>query len=106
MLTYSFLLFKIKAAKEANEEVIVMTHHAPTMIKTSAPQYENSAINCAFATNLEHLFGAPVKAWFYGHTHYSNDQKFNGTRVVSNQRGYFMHREHTGYKTEMVVEIK
>eukprot|EP00029_Vermamoeba_vermiformis_P007400 TRINITY_DN3198_c0_g1_i1.p1 TRINITY_DN3198_c0_g1~~TRINITY_DN3198_c0_g1_i1.p1 ORF type:complete len:290 (-),score=62.57 TRINITY_DN3198_c0_g1_i1:26-850(-) len=97
---------EIKAAKEAGEEVVVMTHHAPTMKKTSAPQYENSAINCAFATDLEHLFGPPVKAWFYGHTHYSNDQKFNGTRVVSNQHGYFMGKENTGYRKEMVVEIK
>ncbi len=86
--------------------MIVMTHHAPTTKRTSAPEYEGSAINCAFATDLDHLFAAPVRAWFYGHTHYSNDQNFNGVRVVSNQHGYFMHKEHTGYRKEMVVEIK
>jgi hypothetical protein len=69
-------------------EPIVLTHHAPTFRNTSHPRHRGSPLTNAFATNLEYLMGAHVPLWCCGHTHHSCDQIINGTRVVSNQRGY------------------
>ncbi|KAK9814297.1 hypothetical protein WJX72_003578 [[Myrmecia] bisecta] len=57
------------------ELAIVLTHHAPTHRKTSAPQFAGSAVRSAFATDLEHMLRLPVTLWAYGHTHYSHDQR-------------------------------
>jgi hypothetical protein len=32
--------------------------------------------------------GAKVDAWIFGHTHFAFDESLNGTRVISNPRGY------------------
>lgn len=47
------------ARKNGEENVIVITHHVPTMKGTSAPQYEGAFFNWtnhAFSTPLEYLF--------------------------------------------------
>lgn len=56
-----WLTDEIAAATRANRRVIVLTHHAPTFLGTSAPQFATplwDVKNCAFATNLEHLFAS------------------------------------------------
>lgn len=79
---------QIQASKEQNEKVLVITHHAPKIKGTSAPDYECSPLTSAFASNLNELWGPPIHTWFFGHTHYCSDQTINGMRLVSNQMGY------------------
>ena len=94
---------EIKIAKEQNLPTVVLTHHAPLVTGTSPPEYEGGCTNAAFATDLSSMMGTP-KAWLFGHTHYSSDQMVNGTRVLSNQRGY-KSDSGTGFKPDLVVTV-
>ncbi|KEY66936.1 hypothetical protein S7711_06885 [Stachybotrys chartarum IBT 7711] len=72
------------------QSVVVVTHHAPSVLETSKPEHLESPWASAFATNIlsgEMTWG-PVKHWVYGHTHYSTEFEKRGIRLVSNQRGY------------------
>lgn len=82
---------------------IVLTHHAPTFKNTSHVRHAGSTLSNAFATNLEYLMGAHVPLWCCGHTHHCCDQIINGTRVLSNQRGY--PGESTAFDPNLVVDV-
>ncbi|PNS16344.1 hypothetical protein CAC42_6451 [Sphaceloma murrayae] len=73
---------------EPKRRVLIVTHHAPRMQNTSAPQHTGSAWNCAFATDLLEEKWDGVQTWVFGHTHYSTDFRYRGIRVLANQRGY------------------
>jgi predicted phosphodiesterase len=67
---------------------VVVTHHAP-LIRTRPRQPLLRALGGAFASDLTGLMGGERAAtWIYGHTHRAADLDVNGTRVVSNPRGY------------------
>ena len=71
----------------SKEPVVVVTHHAPCT-GTSHPQHAGDPLSPAFASDLTALLQPPVKAWIFGHTHYSVDFERQGVRILSNQRGY------------------
>ncbi|EPE03293.1 ser thr protein phosphatase superfamily [Ophiostoma piceae UAMH 11346] len=83
------------AGTDSPRTVVVVTHHAPTVEGTSSPKYAANPWTSAFSTEL---ILAPeavnsgawqgVSAWVYGHTHYTNEFRCAGTRLVANQRGY------------------
>ena len=84
-----FIEAEIAAAKAANEKVVVLTHHAPVFnIGTAPAELYGAGIQQGFCTDLRRLFGPPVSAWMYGHTHVYNDVTLNGNRVGSNPHGY------------------
>ncbi|RDW79064.1 uncharacterized protein DSM5745_05916 [Aspergillus mulundensis] len=94
----AWLQEQIRLIKEEGgvKEVVVVTHHAPMMKRTSEPQHAGSPVSSAFATDL--LISSRLKKgewdgvtlWVFGHTHFSTDIEKGGIRVVSNQRGYAM----------------
>lgn len=90
-----------RAGKDLKRYILVVTHHAPLTQLTSSPRNENSSISPAFATDI--LSDIPkldgVKAWVFGHTHYSTEFKYRGVKVVSNQRGYVLNGTRLGDKT-------
>lgn len=86
------------------DRIGILSHHAPVMHGTSAPEHEGGSVNHAFASDLEHLCKRPaVKLWAYGHTHFNNDQVVHGCRVLSNQLGYG--HEPTAYQSDFVFEL-
>jgi hypothetical protein len=46
-----------------------------------------------------------VGLWIHGHTHRRVDTVVDGTRVVSNPRGY-PHEPVGGYDPELVIEVR
>ena len=81
----SWLRAEIAIAEAEGCELVVVTHHAPSLRGTSHPKNSGGPLNCAFATDLDHLVSRKgVAAWIFGHTHFSC---ING-KLVSNQRGY------------------
>jgi len=98
-----------KSKQNCETARVILTHHTPSFSNTSAPMYtthpwkshpeDNDGtdrlwVNCCFSSDVENLFGKEnVNVWAYGHTHYNNDQIVNGTRLLSNQRGYLFHME-------------
>lgn len=67
-------------------KIVVVTHHAPSLESISL-EYKTDPLTPGYASNLEHLMGIP-RCWIHGHVHCPNDYTVNGTRVVSNPRGY------------------
>lgn len=68
-------------------KTVVVTHHAPSN-RSVHPRYQHDALSPGFASELDYLMGEPVSLWVHGHVRNSNDYCINGTRVVSNPRGY------------------
>ena len=72
-------------------DILVITHHAPTVQGTSKPSDLANPWSCAFSTDL---LGdkalADTQVWVFGHTHFTSDFKQGQVRLVSNQRGYMI----------------
>ena len=85
----------VRREKDGKQKrILVVTHHAPTVKGSSAPEHAGNAWSSAFATDL---IGNPkwkaladVQWWVFGHTHYNNFVRVGGVNVVSNQRGYVL----------------
>jgi hypothetical protein len=90
-------------AGEPEREIIVLTHHSPTIdARANSKRFPpERAMNSAFRTDLssEKCWTSPaVNVWAYGHTHFScqfvdeRDAEDEGSArrklVVSNQKGY------------------
>ena len=74
--------------REHDGPTVVVTHHLPSW-KSVHPIFQNSNINGAYASNLEHLMHSyDIKLWLHGHTHCSMDYEVSGTRVLANPFGY------------------
>jgi predicted phosphodiesterase len=83
---------------------VVVTHHAP-LVRNRPDNAVLAAIGGAFASDLTELMhGDAVDLWVFGHIHRSVDLEVNGTRVLSNQRGY-PHEPVDGFDPGLVVEI-
>lgn len=77
---------------ESKRNILVVTHHAPSIQETSSPKNVGNAWSSAFATDLIHEGNWPnVKTWVFGHTHFTTKFDKCGLIVLSNQRGYFLH---------------
>ena len=104
--TVSFL--KEQLAQPFDGKTVVITHHAPSMLSV-APQYKNDNLSPSFASDLEHIMGEPIFLWVHGHVHNCNDYEINGTRVVSNPRGYQYKNEpmpeNSEFKADFVIEV-
>jgi len=104
--TVSFL--KEQLVQPFDGKTVVITHHAPSMLSV-APQYKNDKLSPSFASDLEHIMGEPVVLWVHGHVHNYNDYEVNGTRVVSNPRGYQYKNEpmpeNSEFKADFVIEV-
>lgn len=82
---------KSRGKGERASRILVVTHHAPSMQGTSSPANVNNPWSSAFATDLlEETSWGGVKAWIFGHTHFTTQFERNGIKVISNQRGYML----------------
>ncbi|OJJ95467.1 hypothetical protein ASPACDRAFT_126885 [Aspergillus aculeatus ATCC 16872] len=70
--------------------ILVVTHHAPSLERTSAPQHAQNPWRFAFGTEILSQTSEGVQAWVFGHTHHSTEFKAGSVKVVSNQRGYVL----------------
>lgn len=84
---------------------VVITHHAPIVRRRAEPHPVLDAIAGAFASDLSELMdGERVGLWIFGHIHRAVDVNVNGTRVLSNQRGY-PHEPVAGFDPALVIEV-
>lgn len=94
-----FLEFAIKEPFDG--KTLVITHFVPTR-KATHPRFARDPGNHYFATDLERLMYKGF-TWVFGHTHDPYDFYIGDTRLVCNPVGY--HREGTGYKGDLIIEI-
>ena len=84
---------------------VVVTHHAPLIRRPENINAVLEAVGGAFASDLTELMdGEAVDLWVFGHIHRMVDTDVNGTRVLSNQRGY-PHESVSGFDPALVVEL-
>ena len=100
----AFIKEQIEKSLNDNKELVVVTHHPPTQLNTSNPEYNNSPLSSAYSSNLEYLLGNPIKLWIYGHTHYSSQQELNNTKLVSNQKGIIS--QSIGFDPDFQIHLK
>ncbi len=93
------LQFLQQSIHQANEPVVVITHHLPSTLCNS-PTHNQSPINDAFCVELSDLIKhSNVKFWIHGHSHYNYYPKLIGkTFLLTNQLGYVDNNEHTSFK--------
>ena len=82
-----FLENEIERSRQDQVPLVVLTHHAPSFVRTLKKE-DKKSFPILGGTDLERMFGGPVKVWGFGHTHRTSDQVRGGTRLVSNQFGY------------------
>jgi predicted phosphodiesterase len=83
---------------------VVITHHAP-LVRQRPENPVLAAVGGAFASDLSGLMdGELAGLWIFGHIHRVVDTEVNGTRVLSNQRGY-PHEPVAGFDPGLVVEL-
>lgn len=75
--------------RRRGRDILVVTHHAPSLTGTSAPEHADNPWTPAFATDLlPRLNTERVKIWVFGHTHYTTELDADGVHLIANQRGY------------------
>lgn len=82
---------------------VVITHHAPSTLSLSGGSV-SEPVDAAYANAWDDLFGPPAALWIHGHTHLPVDYLANGTRVVSNPRGY-PGEESPDFDPDLVVDL-
>jgi hypothetical protein len=65
-----WLTAELKAAAEAKEHCLVLTHHSPTLHGVSAQSESILDTLGIHSTNLHHLMGPPLHTFAFGHTHW------------------------------------
>ena len=64
-----------------------------------------AAVGGAFASDLSEMMGGDaVDLWVFGHIHRVIDTEVDGTRVLSNQRGY-PHEPVSDFDPALVIEL-
>lgn len=94
--------------KEAEDDCIIVTHHAP-MPECLADKYKTDVMSTCYVNDFDQdedlLQKVKVAAWCYGHTHHAKDFIFNNTRILSNPMGYPSEIGKIGYKECVCIEV-
>ncbi|KXG49723.1 uncharacterized protein PGRI_056910 [Penicillium griseofulvum] len=86
----TWLKSEIRARNDEKRTILVVTHHAPSLQRTSSPVHAKNGWRFAFGSDLLSLSWGGVRTWVFGHTHYTTEFRKGGITVVSNQRGYVL----------------
>jgi len=92
-------------ASPSPSPTLIMTHHLPSF-QLIHPKYtygDMKKMNCAFATDLEHLMCPHLKHWVCGHTHTARTIVVNGVQLTVNPHGY-PNEKRTANKS-LVIEV-
>jgi predicted phosphodiesterase len=99
-----YLFHQLKEHK--NDNVFVITHHAPCEMSI-AGKYKGNVSNCAYYTDFSDIIinNPQIKYWAHGHVHHKNDYMLEQCRIMSNPRGYYGFETIEGYDLDFCVEI-
>lgn len=87
-------------------DVVMITHHAPTMLSVAAPGY-GSRMPHAYASDLRDFIQkyASIRLWCHGHAHRRNDYMVGTTRVLANPCGYYPDSMQLEFDPNLVVPL-
>jgi Icc-related predicted phosphoesterase len=95
--------YLLKQLQTLNENVFVISHHAPSY--QSIPQEYRKNSNGAYCSNLDDVIvnHPQIKYWAHGHTHNAFNYMIDGCRVVCNPGGY--PGQGTGFNPDLYFDI-
>ncbi|MGV2873206.1 metallophosphoesterase [Colwellia sp. E150_009] len=100
-----FLKQQLASAKTHNQDVVVVSHHAPSA-QSIMPDYKLDKLSPAYCSNLDDILHEfEPQLWIHGHTHYNVDYHVGKSRVISNQRGYVPEERIKNFNESYIVEI-
>ena len=100
----AFIEAELADAERDSRTAVVIPHHAPTP-RSIAPRFRGSALNPAFASNLEGVIERYRPAlWVHGHVHSSVNVMLGETRLLANPGGYNA-EENPDYDPTLCVEL-
>ena len=79
---------------EPKRQVVIATHHAPSLQNTMNPLLKDKPWHSAFPTGIlesesETWTQAPcLRYWIFGHTHWNSEIRIGNLVLCSNQKGY------------------
>ena len=81
---------KVFLDEHVNDKVVVVSHHAPSPLSVHAKYINDFHMNFGYHSHLtEFIMDHPqIKYWVHGHMHDPSNYLIDGTRVLSNPRGY------------------
>lgn len=91
---------------------VVVTHMGPHP-GSITPEYKDDLLTAAYISDLSKLMGK-AQLWIHGHVHANFDYHVNGTRIVTNPRGYpknspkayeDLRWENPDFKPNLIVEV-
>lgn len=89
----------------AGEQVVVVTHHAPS-VRSVPARYATDPLSAAYASHLDDLIlSTSPLLWVHGHIHDSFDYVIGDTRVVCNPRGYVPNEPNDTFQADLVLEV-
>ena len=96
------------ASTPPDYKIVLVTHHSPSERSFRKDKSSEHRMP-AYVSNLEYMMDGRISLWVHGHVHVSNDYTINGTRVMSNPRGYYSEKKGRGqnedFNSGLVVEI-
>lgn len=80
-------------AAYTGEKMVVVSHHAPSILSVPEEYKHSHRMNGAYFSHLEEfIMDRPgINLWIHGHMHMPVSYKIGETRVFSNPRGYIGH---------------
>lgn len=94
-------------ARHEDRKTVVVTHHPPSA--RSVPGFAmKDAWRGVYASHLDELvLSSRAELWIHGHVHTPADYEMEGTRVLSNPRGYVNRKRgsHPDFRPGLVVEV-
>jgi predicted phosphodiesterase len=99
-----YLFHQLK--EHRNDNVFVITHHAPCEMSI-AGKYKGNVSNCAYYTDFSNIIisNPQIKYWAHGHVHHKNDYMLEQCRIMSNPRGYYGYESIKGYDPDFCIDI-
>ena len=99
--------FLEKELEKAKNPVMIFTHHVPSRL-CSSKEHNESPLSEAFANDLDDMilkYTDKINYWVFGHSHKSLSREIGKTTIVSNQLGYIIEHENTGFRTDAFIEL-
>lgn len=87
--------------------VVVITHHAPSVLSISEQYKNQSSLNACYFSDLSDIMldHSNIKYWVHGHTHDPSDYTIGNCRVLSNPRGYLGYEDTSKFDPNFFFEI-
>jgi predicted phosphodiesterase len=84
---HSRAFFSAAISEATTGKIVAVTHHAPAP-ETAKAGTERDLITAAYVNGDRPSMLREVDVWVYGHTHETRSIDLDGTRVVTNAKGY------------------